>query len=323
MQDLTKIAITVGRIRLDRWCLLLPLAWIRGWTLLIILRLCQNLTGLWNLIMIVLLVESLRYKRSYLLINLLYWWNWLSLGLTSRTLLILQVVDHQHRCRWSNSWLSVLFGRWLLKLRIILVICTCTANSIVSRWSLVVASCWTITSFVITSTVETPVVQVGVLWLILCSLPVFSVSFASFVCPLVNTFMSFIWLLPALFLQRALCWDVAPGSTSGTVGLLRTVLLEMNWLFAPKTDLVHCWAVLHFLSICWLQDSRLLSIGHWILLCCCSWNGRLCRRVKRLSKWWWLPWLPDRLLLGPDPRLYKLQLTLLLMCSMWAWHRWL
>ena len=93
--------------------------------------------------------------------------------------------------------------------------------------------CGTITGSVIASTVETPVVQVGVLWLILCSLSVFSISFASFVCPLVDIFASFVQLLPALFLQRTLHWDVASGSTSGAVGLLWTVFLEMTWLFAP------------------------------------------------------------------------------------------
>ena len=63
-------------------------------------------------------------------------------------------------------------------------------------------------------------------------------EFLPFVCPLVDTFASF--LLSALFLQRTPCWDVTSCSTSGAVGLLGTVLLEMTWLFAPKTDLVHC-----------------------------------------------------------------------------------
>ena len=115
-------------------------------------------------------------------------------------------------------------GRWLLKMGRILEIGTCAANRIVSRWSLVLLPHGTIMGFVIASTVETLVVQVGVLWLILCPLPVFSVSFAPFVCPLVDTFASFIQLLPALFLK----------------GHFGTVFLEMTWLFAPKTDLVYC-----------------------------------------------------------------------------------
>ena len=78
--------------------------------------------------------------------------------------------------------------------------------------------CGTILGFVIASTVETSVALVGVLWLILCSSSVFSVGFTSLVYPLVDTFMSFIWLLPALFLQRTLCWDVAFGSTWEAVG---------------------------------------------------------------------------------------------------------
>ena len=81
---------------------------------------------------------------------------------------------------------------------------TCAADRIVSRWSQMLLLCGTIIGFVITSAVETPVVQVGVLWLILCLLPVFSAIFASFVCLLVDTFMSFILLLPALFLQQTL-----------------------------------------------------------------------------------------------------------------------
>ena len=89
---LTKITITVGRVRLNRWSLLLPLAWIKGWNLWIILGLCQKWTGLWHLILIVLLVKSLRCRGSYLLVNQLYWWNWLSLGLTLKTLLILWVL---------------------------------------------------------------------------------------------------------------------------------------------------------------------------------------------------------------------------------------
>ena len=216
----------------------------------------------------------------------------------------------------------MLLRRWLLKMQRILEVSTCAANRIVSKWSLMLLLHGAIMGFVITATVETPVVQVGVLWLILCPLPVFSVSFAPFVCPLVDTFASFIWLLPALFLQRTLHWDVASGSASGAVGLLRTVLLEMTWLFVPKTDLVCCRTVLHSLSIHWLWGSRLLGVGHWFLLCLCSWNERLCRGVKWLSKWWWLPWLPDGLALGVNPRLYKVQLTLLLMCSMWQ-HGWI
>ena len=92
-----------------------------------------------------------------------------------------------------------------MKLRLVLIICTCTANRVVSRWSLVLVSCWTITGFVITCTVETFVVKVGVLLLILCSIPVFSVIFASFICPLVDTFASFVYLMSALFLQMTLC----------------------------------------------------------------------------------------------------------------------
>ena len=134
----------------------------------------------------------------------------------------------------------MLLGRWLLKMWRILEIGTCAANRIVSRWSLMLLPHGTIKGFVIASTVQTPVVQVGVLWLILCPLPVFFMSFMPFICPLVDTFASFIQLLPALFLQRTLHWDVASGSTSGAVRLLGTVLFKMTWLFAPKTDLVHC-----------------------------------------------------------------------------------
>ena len=60
--------------------------------------LCQKWTGLWHLILIVLLIKSLRSRRSYLLVNLLYKWDW-SQGLTLKTLVILWVVDHQCRCR--------------------------------------------------------------------------------------------------------------------------------------------------------------------------------------------------------------------------------
>ena len=121
----------------------------------------------------------------------------------------------------------------------------CTANRVVSRWGLVLLPCGTIRGPVIACTVETSVVWVGVLWLILCSLPVFSVIFASFVHPLVDTFTFFIQLLPALFLQRTQLgcglWFYIWSS--------RTVIFEMTWLLASKTDPTICCTAFYFVPI--------------------------------------------------------------------------
>ena len=126
----------------------------------------------WVLIILILWIKL----RSYLVVSLVIWllvrlWAWLS-WLALKTMLW-RVVDHQCWCRYSNSWLALLWMLlwWrLLVLRRILKLCSCTANRVVSTWSLMLLSHWTSTSFMITHTVDTSVVLVGELWSVLCFL---------------------------------------------------------------------------------------------------------------------------------------------------------